>query len=500
MNKLIFRRQFIFSPKQLPDFDTWKKTELHKYFLYVHPDCEMSFMASSHGFCAAVGYILSPDFPQKTTKAILSEMFKLKTIDEIIAALYLLSGRFVLIFGIEGNVFLFNDACGHRTLYYTNNKTGLYAASQPLLLVRSANVQKSVNYQQYFSSDYVRNKTEHIMPAGISLYENTHHLTANHYYDLKQDKQKRFWPNKQRIEKSPDEALEEFTDLLRKIMISASKYKLAMSLSGGVDSRIILSACKPIAYDMFVYTLQYRCNTLNSNDIYIPRELSQNLGLQHHIIDCRKTLLNDFIEIYINNTDIQHLNDWGIIANGLLHEYPDDRIAVKGLCPHWKCVFYPLGQHPDIQSGIDLLEMEPGWKDIDFINRRICEWHDEMNNPGLNCGYSLLDLFHWEHVTCEYQSSLELDIAQEVFAPFNNRALLEIGLSLEAKYRCKPDYIFFEKAMKLMWEETLSLPCNPGVVDLSLSGRARRVGISILKKLRAYEFVKKTLTKHNNEK
>jgi len=64
---------------------------------------------------------------------------------------------------------------------------------------------------------------------------------------------------------------------------------------------------------------------------------------------------------------------------------------------------------------------------IPFIEARLTDWFNEVNNPNVNFGYPILDLFHWEVSTGSWQTQnqLEWDIVHETFTPFNNRELLD---------------------------------------------------------------------------
>jgi hypothetical protein len=379
--------------------------------------------------------------------------------------LYGLAGRFVLIIYKDNEYTFFNDACGLKMLFYTKYKEELYAASQPLLLKLVCDVREGINHQEYYSSQYVKDTIEHFIPSGSSLYKNVHQLVPNHYLNSAKFIQIRYWPIKQLKKENMANSVDEFSNLLKKIMLAANKkFKLALTLTAGWDSRIILSSCKSIYKDVWYYTLQYRDLTLKSNDLKIPTKISSSLGLQHEIIDCRKPLDQKFVEVYINNTDIPHLNDWGKIAFGMLNSFPSEKIAVKGSCSEiGRCFYFPTGKHSIINSSNDFLSLEYQWDNIDFIRERISEWFEEVKDEKVNFGYDLYDLFYWEHRmgSWQAQSQLEWDIVQDAFTPFNNRELLDIMLRIDPLLRCRPNYLLFKEAMKNLWPELLSEPINP---------------------------------------
>jgi hypothetical protein len=463
MDKLKFRRQYLFSPKKSSELEHWKMLELKDYYLYTHPDSEITKVCCNNLDLILIGNIIDPKLPDITTDEILENISSFNYIDELTESLYGLVGRFVLIINKKGEYLFFNDACGLKHVFYTECKGSLYVASQPLLLKLVCDVREGVNYQEYYSSKYVKSNLEHWIPSGVSLYENVYHLVPNHYLTSNGPKQVRYWPVKRLKKQSLESSMLKFSDLLEKTMLAANKkYKLAITLTAGWDSRILLSSCKAIHEELWFYTLKYRDLNLASDDISIPYKISSNLGLKHTVIDCNKPLDDKFGMIYKNNTDIAHA-DWGQVAHGMSEQFPTDRIAVKGNCSEvGRCFYWPQGKHSKITIQ-DFLNIEFQWENISFIKSRISEWYEELSQDEVNFGYDLYDLFYWEHRmgSWQAQSQLEWDIVQDAFTPFNNRELLDILLSVDPKYRCKPEYSFLKKIMENSWPEVLCEPINP---------------------------------------
>jgi hypothetical protein len=293
------------------------------------------------------------------------------------------------------------------------------------------------------------------------LYETVKHLVPNHYLSLSGLEQKRYWPNKVPKKMQIEEAIKQSSYLLKNIMEAANhRFKLAMPMTAGWDSRIILSASKNIAKDLFFYTLQYRNLNPASNDIAFPKKLLQRLGYQHTIINCNKAINEHFLKIYRNNSDMAH-EDWAKIANGMLDEFPADRVCIKGSCAeiarggaylNWK----------EMQFGTleQILEYEQDWGIFDFTKNAVSQWL-QATLPVLH-GYKIETLFDWEHCmgSWQAQNQLEWDIVQETFTPFNNRELLDVLLSIDFRYRKWPNFRLFKKIIETLWKEVLSVPIN----------------------------------------
>ncbi len=467
LKKLKFRRQFLLSPRKCPDLDNWSHKKLGAHNLYVHPDCIQTYFNNTNKKGVLLGHVLNPRKPEQSNTHILETLVKQPDEDSIAKVLYNLVGRFVLIIEEKDEFTFFNDACGLKSFFYTKQKDEFHVASQPLLLklVTENLITKGKRYNSYHNSDYVKTNNENWFPSGTSLYPEVYHLVANHYLKSSTQKQTRYWPVKKLEIGDYEEAKQKFSELLKITLETASKkYNLGLGLTSGFDSRILLSASKNVASEMLFYTLQYRELDKESNDVRIPLSLSNKLNINHKLMDCKIPISNEFKEIYLENSDMAHLNDWGHIAYGIFENMQDGIMSVKGSCSETgRCFFYKNGVHPNLKSSTEIMDINPKWKQIPFIKEQISKWFNEVKNTENNKGYNILDLFHWEVSTGSWQtqSQLEWDIVHDTFTPFNNRELLDIMLHIDTKYRSMPDFTLYKETMKILWPEVLLEPINP---------------------------------------
>jgi hypothetical protein len=467
LENLKFRRQFLLSPKHCPELEEWNKEILGKHELYVHPDCLLVTSLVNGKKGVLLGHILNPRKPDLTNLSILNQVLTQDDEKGVAEVLYNLVGRFVIIIEAHNSFTFFNDACGLKSFFYTKYKNEFYAASQPLLLklVTENLIVKGERYESYYNSDYVKGSKEHWFPSGTSLYDNVYHLVANHYLKSEPFLQTRYWPVKELKIGDYEVAKAKFAELLKLTLEAGSKkYNLGLGLTSGYDSRILLSASKDVTDHMLFYTLQYRNLNEDSNDIRIPMSLTSKINLAHQVMDCRIPINDEFKNVYLQNSDMAHLDDWGSIAYGISQNLPKDTMSVKGSCSETgRCFFYKNGIHPKFRSSQDLLETYPKWKGIPFIEQRMNTWYSEVEQSKNNKGYNILDLFHWEVSTGSWQaqSQLEWDIVHDTFTPFNNRELLDIMLHIDRKYRSKPDYVLYRETMEMLWPEVLLEPINP---------------------------------------
>ena len=495
MEKLIFRRQFLFSSKPTNKLKEWTYYNPGDMHLYVHPDLELNYLESGNKTLILLGYWLNPHFFDKTNEDLLKEITKLEANEEVFFEyLNKLVGRFVLMVKTNDTFKVFHDACGLRTVYYNINKDGIHLASQPELFKLIFNLADSKEREEYFNSDYVKKTKEHWLPCGITLFKNVHQLLPNFYFDTALNKEIRYWPNAKHkiVTRTLEEGATALANLLSKTMKAANnRFELAAAMTAGLDSRLLLSATKNIAQDVFFYTLKYRNLNINSADIKIPRTILKNLGLVHHVIDCSKEASNSFLKIYQKNTSNSHLNDWGTIANGISEGFPRNRVAVRGNCVEIgrSAYFQKLKLNGDI-SAQQLIGIVPGWKEFSFLEEYLSEWLSDLAQFE-KMGYDIRDLFYMEHRVGSWQaqSQLEWDIAQEIFIPFNNREIIDIMLSVDSKFRNKQDFSFFTDSINLLWPEVLSEPINPISKKEKIKGHIKSTLIS----LSLFKMIKKLL-------
>jgi hypothetical protein len=84
-----------------------------------------------------------------------------------------------------------------------------------------------------------------------------------------------------------------------------------------------------------------------------------------------------------------------------------------------------------------------------------------------------------------------LDLAREVFVPFNCRDLLAKLLAVDARYRGVDD-LMHREMIRHAWPELLSVPINPPV-PVPLARRMREVGGSILRRLGMLDAIRRAL-------
>ncbi len=464
------------APTPCSSLSHWQHVRIGTYHLYAHPDVELSSVVREDARVSVtlIGYMLHPKQPGLSNTELLQTIAGISaSADKIADYLRSVAGRFVLILHSKDDTLLYHDACGLRTVYYTRHEGQTVVGSQPLILKQAVPLSEGERYSFYQQSPYVKANVEHWIPSGCSLYENVHHLVPNHYLRFSSLEQVRYWPTRPIRARGIDDALTEATDLLRGLVTAASnRFSLAMTMTAGWDSRVLLSASRSIADKLFFYTLWYRDMQPNSPDIRVPHQLLRSLGLRHNIIDCRKPIEATFSDLYTTNVSLAHVNDWGQIASGMRDAYPQNRVTFKGSCCEVaRRVIYWNNPGTPITSVEQILACEDGWRSIPFARDRVADWYTQSRTAAAAAGIDMRELFYWEHRmgSWQAQSQLEWDLVQEAYTPYNHRGILELLLGIPVSFRNPPDFRFFRMICEALWPEVLAQPVNPRPLSLGSS-------------------------------
>jgi PAS domain S-box-containing protein len=467
--RLLFRRQFIFGPRFVEKFKSWQKIVVGKQFcLTVHPDLSTCQVSSENKAITLLGYILDPNDPKASDTDILNRLLRdLCASDgpnDFFKCTYDLAGRWILIVDDGTEIRLFHDTVGYRQVFFTDLSlcNELWCASQPALIGEVLGYQIDDEAKEFINLYKGLNK-EYWWPGDSTPYRETKCLLPNNFLDLKTGLRHRFWPDAPLRFLSLTDGVEKCAGLLQGLIKSAAnRFKLAMTLTAGRDTRLFLAAAREIRHKVNFCTFVYWKMTEQSPDVAISSRLLSRLGLKHHIIQCPVSIESEFERLYMTNVAFAH-DVWGTIAQGLYHHYPTDSVCVKGnAIPIAKCNYLyklPKSERKKKITAATLARLN-NMPDNDFAIKAFEKWLAQLGDVH---NIRVLDLFQWEQREAQWQamSQTEWDIVQEVFVPYNCRSLLTDMLSIPEEYRRPPTYAMHQALTARLWPELLSEPINP---------------------------------------
>ena len=485
LERLQFRRQFVLGPESVWEFPAWNRMNVDSTLrLSAHPDLEIYQATDQNKSITLLGYILDPNNPQAGNSDVIDALIhKLDRCDDFCQHTSEFGGRWILVVSDGRETILFNDAGGLRQIYYTQSSSSkqTLCASQPGLIAEALDLAMDKEALGFIGSREYDDFEVYWLPGDASLYEEIKVLLPNHYLSLRTGRPHRYWPNADLKSISRRDAVTESSRLLRGLMRSAQlRYDLALSLTAGWDSRVMLALSRDVVGDLYCFTLAYP-HTENTRDVVIPSVLLGKLRLKHSIIRYPEHVSGEFKKVYKRNNAAAN-NAYCADAQAMYDHYPRNRVCITGDVAEIVKCFY---RRPELKgakvSARDLADLcrigtHP------FLIKAFDKWLSASDPRNVH----LLDLFCWEQMAGRWQALIraQYDIVQESFAPFNCRNLLVTMLSVDEDYRRPPEHQFLKELIENFWVEVLSVPINPPEKK-----RVKTLIVDILNKLRIYQFV-----------
>ena len=464
--KLLYRRQFVLGPHFIEEFKSWKRIKVHNtIYLTVHPDLNTYKADYENKSITLLGYILDYRNPEANDSEIINilirELSNCDSLDNFFECTYTFGGRWVLIVNDGNEIRLFNDATGLRQVFYTNISLSkdVWCGSQPGIIAEALNIdidKESLEFIELLK----KNDKQYWWPGDGSPYREIKHLLPNHYLNLETGLYHRYWPDRYLKSLPLKESVKKCSKILQGFMESAhNRFGLALTLTAGWESRVLLAASKNIKHKIFYFTLIYWDLIKNRVDATIASRLLSKLKLKHNVIKCPHKMEDEF-KNYYNRNVIMAREVYGTVAQGIYNYYPQDKVCVKGNAGEVARQFYRLKESNGKDITAEQIAKLTQMGTNPFAIKAFDTWLKETTET---YNINILDLFYWEQRMGNWQamSQLEWDIVQEVFTPFNCRILLTNLLSVDEKYRERDEPELFREIITSLWPEVLGEPVNP---------------------------------------
>lgn len=191
-----------------------------------------------------------------------------------------LSGTYAIVWRLGSEISILNDAHGLRSIFYSK-KNGHCSSHLELLNVIEGEGESEM--QTHFKkSSY---EYSYQFPGNLTAYNNLVFLTPNFYLSTDTIRVHRFFPNEERVYIPMHEAkrrvMEKYATVAKKYK---RKYQLAMSLTGGKDSRVSLYSTLGIK-DNICYFSESRDNDLTAAKAIAKKHELNWIGFDPRVID-----------------------------------------------------------------------------------------------------------------------------------------------------------------------------------------------------------------------
>ena len=471
IEKLKFRRQFIFSSKHLQVEDSWKSDtfifQSSEWHLSYHPDLEITTGSKGDVYLILLGYALDPYSPQLTNKEIVNDLLSKGSFKELLAYSGKYTGRYVIIYKDNSSLFILNDAVGFREIYYTFNNGTFACGSTPNIVSKYMGLQKTRDPYKlsYFNSKLFKDHANTWIGYG-TLFDDISHLAPNHYLDILKKKIIRFWPLT-RLEKiDPETCAKECSKILEGTIAAATgRYKIHLGLTAGWDTRLLLAACRNYMDKIFFYVNKLPGYKNNHKDIRIPEKLSEKLDFKLNIINIEDKIDPDFEKCFYENNVLAYETHLPVFYNVYRNNW-EDTYTMSGTMGNAMARIYI--DFPDsLPMTGENLSIAAGLNKSKYVVNELNRWSLEVSELCRDKGIRIMDLYQWEQENPNWAAltSSEQDIAREEIRPINNRRLIELFWSLDDKYRYQYYPEIYIKIMHNLWKDVLPFPFNPSKKD-----------------------------------
>ena len=306
----LYRMQFILGPRFPVGLRDWQQVRIgEQLHLAAHPDLNVEQASNATVSLTLIGYLLDPHNPQASNSDILDSLISsINQFEDLFDLIYPLGGRWVLLVDDNQCTRLLGDAAGLRQVFYSDaqHTSECWCASQPSHIATELGVEmepEALDFIEWFQTQ----SPESWWPGYSSPYREIKRLLPNHYLDLETIKPHRFWPRQPRAEYPLDHVLPKISTTLSGMIQSAvARFDLAMAISAGWDSRLMLTACRPVAKDLSYYTGKNPDMAWAHMDVRIPTRLLSKLELKHDIIEHKTDVTEEFAEAFNNNVPFAH--------------------------------------------------------------------------------------------------------------------------------------------------------------------------------------------------
>lgn len=460
----MYERGFVISKNNQIVLKNWKKVNTKTLIAWIHPMLNFFEFNDEKLSILLLGTVINPVDNIADGEEILNEMSIEFQHSEYSFFNYIdkLSGRFVLVVDSKSKTYILQDASGNKSLFYHSN-FNLFSSHAELIadLSEESMYEESRRYIQ----DIKYQSTGHF-PGLLTPYKNIFKCTPNTLIDLRQKNIRRFFPREPiTTRKINNDLVDELSMLFQRQISQLSKsYKLSLSLTAGLDSRISLAASRNFKDDIYFYTI--RLDKRHDNEIKYVKELCSLLDIQHNVLSDRGTIGIDFIDKYLKNTSYMSSVERGCLAKILYENYPKERLHIKSnVSEITRAYYYEYIQFLPRWPNAKYLARLYGYDyNSEFVIKAFQDFIDKtqfLKHRLFN--YNPYDMYYWEYRMGSWQSLglMECDVAQDSFILFNNRHILKLMLSVPLEDRKKKTLHY--QLINAMWPQALSVKINPWV-------------------------------------
>lgn len=481
--------QMYVGPRIPLNLSDWKTVPIGpSLLLAAHPHLNVIQIERHPCTLTLVGYLIDPEHPDRNDRQILARLLDTSGFPDAPFGLTdRLGGRWLLVLDSPTDTIAFSDPGGLRRFYYARETAGggVHGASEPGILGEALGFDLDRDSESFRASPGFKRNQEYWWPGDASPFAEVKRLLPSFFVSLRTGRSERYWPTSPLTESDPETTLRLLADRLPAMMRAiARRGDVAVTITAGLDSRMVLAACRDILDELNFVTVQQAGMPSTHADLDIPRRLAGRMGFEHRIVHSADRV-RDAVRAGFRDGVLFFHEKWLGDAQGILDAYEQRMISVVGSMGEVGRLFYgdrlPSGRTVTTDGLIRAAKLG----DHPFARYHFQRWLETLERP---MDYNLADLFYLEQRAGRWMASSQLEFGhvwRDVFAPFNSREILTSFLTVPEASRCPPHNRLFTDLITRLWPEALSEPINPHMVKTP-SGPLRRFTKRLKRRFRRY--------------
>jgi hypothetical protein len=364
------------------------------------------------------------------------------------------TGKWILIILDSANPSVFLDPHGSLPAVFSTIERTI--ASTPTLIGTDA------DWDEKMMSEIGFPEKIHWLPSGLTFKKHVRRLQANHCLLLTEWKVSRHWPTPKTdfsIDNNIESAVTKIISNIQDTITATQKiYPLCLTLTGGMDSRVVLACARDHVLKIKIITFAGAKETL---DMYLAKRLAKQLHLNHRFLPIQNSTPEE-LEQWLITTGKSVAGDvWKISKT--LTQLDASRVFMSGQSGEvHRGNYWRRGDTADKKITASELLKRSKFPLHPLLLNATEKWLDELKF--LNT-FNTLDLVHIEQRMSCWGSIQAFGNRTSLFeiSPLGSRLVFQSMMKLPHKYRKKQQLPY--DICKKVWPELLQLPFNeyPGI-------------------------------------
>ena len=441
----IGKNQYLLLSVNREDIECYNKIHFDEYTVFLGEKCDSIIYEQEDAKFLLLGYVANASLSTINFRVGIKELLETMSPDGRNVSYITESwgGRWCAFVKKNGKLFVFGDACSLKQIFYCSEKNldHVAVASQARYIAEVLCLIPDEGAERYIALAQ-KNDKEFSYPLNKTRYNEIERLLPNHVLDLQNKKTTRmnlcFLDSKD----IPNVADHISSILMTGVYSAASTRSMAVTLTGGLDSRLLFASCYKSLEKFDVVTLKYSNMREDSHDLLTAKEICKECDIDHNVLDCKKPS-TEYIDLYRAHAENPH-EFWLQTSFGAYNCGYGDFLWCKGSCN--EIVSLPNGILKNKSVTPQILCKMFSIPITDFSISAVSKWLVEAKPILHESQISLIDLFYWEHRMGSWLAEClnEYDVIGETFTPFNVRSYINLMYPLDSRSKIPPKYKIFD--------------------------------------------------------